>query len=172
MKQIYTHRVTTPVGRLLLGSYEGQLCLADWYDRKARKRVDQRLQKSLHAEYVDKDTEILVQTRAQIDAYFRGERKIFDIPFFTVGTDLQKSVWKALGDIPYGETLSYLALSKKIGNEKAVRAVASAVGLNAMSIIIPCHRVIGSDGSLRGYAGGLEVKQKLLDLESDRFTLS
>jgi len=171
MKQIYTHRVTTPIGRLLLGSYEDKLCLADWYDRKARKRVDKRLQKSLQAEYVDKDTEILVRTREQIDAYFRGERKIFDIPLFTVGTDLQKSVWKALGHIPYGETLSYLELSKNIGNEKAVRAVASAVGLNAMSIIIPCHRVIGSDGSLRGYAGGLEVKQKLLDLESDHFRL-
>jgi len=87
-----------------------------------------------------------------------------------LGSDFQKSVWKALLEIPYGKTASYLELAKKIGNEKAVRAVANANGANAIGIIIPCHRIIGSDGSLTGYGGGLPLKKKLLELENNLFT--
>ena len=86
-----------------------------------------------------------------------------------VGTEFQKSVWEELLKIPYGQTASYLELSRAIGNEKAVRAVANANGANAIGIIIPCHRIIGSDGSLTGYAGGLDVKRKLLEIENNLF---
>lgn len=166
MNHIDVQYYMTPAGEFILGSYEERLCLADWHYRKTRQNVDARLQLNLHAEYIEKDSETLVQAKEQLDEYFHGKREIFDIPLLTVGTDFQKSVWQELRRIPYGETLSYLELSKRVGNEKAVRAVASAVGLNALSLFIPCHRVIGSDGSLRGYAGGLRAKKKLMALES------
>ncbi len=155
----------TPVGEIILGSFEGKLCMADWRYRKMRNRIDSRLQQGLKAEYVEQDSPVLEQTRIQLDEYFNRARKTFDIPLLMVGTDFQKQVWQGLIDIPYGMTCSYLELSKNIGNEKAVRAVASANGANAISIMIPCHRIIGSDGSLVGYAGGLAAKKKLLLLE-------
>ncbi len=155
----------TPVGELILGAYDGQLCLADWRYRKKRTNIDKRLQQGLNAEYIEKDTPILQQTRQQLDEYFNRKRQSFDVPLLMVGTDFQKQVWQGLIAIPYGKTCSYLQLAKNIGNEKAVRAVASANGANAISIMIPCHRIIGSDGSLTGYAGGLETKSYLLNLE-------
>lgn len=160
---------STPVGDILLGSYDGKLCLADWKYRKMRTSIDKRLQKGLKADYVEESSEVIVETMKQLDAYFANERKLFDIPLLMVGTDFQKSVWQGLMKIPYGTTASYLELSRKIGNEKAVRAVASANGANAISIMIPCHRIIGSDGSLAGYAGGLATKKKLLELEQNLF---
>lgn len=160
---------SSPVGDILLGSYDGKLCLVDWKYRKMRTSIDKRLQKGLKAEYVEESSEVIVETMKQLDAYFANERKLFDIPLLMVGTDFQKSVWQGLMKIPYGTTASYLELSKKIGNEKAVRAVASANGANAISILIPCHRIIGSDGSLTGYAGGLPTKKKLLELEQNLF---
>ncbi len=130
-----------------------------------RESIDARLQKGLNTEYIQEDTVVLQQARQQLDEYFNRERKTFDVPLLMVGTDFQKQVWRGLIDIPYGTTSSYLELSKNIGNEKAVRAVASANGANAISVMIPCHRIIGSDGSLVGYAGGLPAKKKLLQLE-------
>lgn len=102
----------------------------------------------------------------QLQAYFRGELQHFDLKLNPTGTDFQKRVWLALNEIPYGKTCSYLELSKKLGNVKAIRAVASANGKNPLWIITPCHRVIASDGSLTGYAGGLWRKKWLLDLEN------
>jgi len=102
----------------------------------------------------------------QIREYFNGERKVFTLDLNPQGTDFQKKVWKALHNIPYGKTVSYLELSKKIGDSKAIRAVAAANGKNPLWIIVPCHRVIGSDGSLTGYAGGLHRKKWLLEHES------
>ena len=153
------------MGELILGSFDNQLCMADWRYRKKRINIDRRLQQGLNAEYIEQDTVILQQTRQQLDEYLKRKRKSFDVPLLMVGTDFQKQVWQALIDIPYGKTCSYFQLSKNIGNEKAVRAVASANGANAISILIPCHRVIGSDGSLTGYAGGLPAKKELLQLE-------
>ena len=164
---IYIQTYSSPVGDILLGSYEGKLCLADWKYRKMRTSIDKRLQKGLKAEYVEESSEVIVETMKQLEAYFANERKIFDIPLLMVGTDFQKSVWQGLLQIPFGSTASYLELSKKIGNEKAVRAVASANGANAISIMIPCHRIIGSNGDLTGYAGGLSTKKKLLELEQN-----
>jgi methylated-DNA-[protein]-cysteine S-methyltransferase len=107
----------------------------------------------------------------QLRAYFAGKLKEFDLPLILEGTNFQLSVWNRLREIPYGETVSYLDLAKKIGNPKAVRAVGLANGSNPIPIIIPCHRVIGSNGSLTGFGGGLPNKQKLLALESKQLRL-
>lgn len=162
----------TPVGELILGSYNEKLCLADWRYRKMRESIDSRLQKGLNAEYIEEDTEILKEVRKQFNEYFDHKRKSFDLPLLLMGTDFQKSVWQGLMQIPFGSRVSYRDLAKNIGNEKAVRAVANANGANAISIVIPCHRIIGSDGSLTGYAGGLSTKKKLLELESNLFCTS
>ncbi|PIB28632.1 methylated-DNA--[protein]-cysteine S-methyltransferase [Maribacter sp. 4G9] len=102
----------------------------------------------------------------QLKEYFEGSRTQFDLVLNPSGTDFQKSVWKALLEIPYGKTVSYLDLSKTLGDAKAIRAVASANGKNPLWIVVPCHRVIGSDGSLTGYAGGLHRKKWLLEHEN------
>lgn len=170
MKQINIKYYKSPVGEIIIGSYDGKLCLADWRYRKIRSTIDARIQKILDAEYVEESSEVIEETIIQLEEYFTHKRKIFNIPLLMLGTDFQKSVWEGLIKIPYGETASYLELAKNIGNEKAVRAVASANGANAISILIPCHRIIGSDGSLTGYAGGLDVKRKLLEIENNLFT--
>ena len=105
-------------------------------------------------------------TERQLRQYFAGERQQFDMPYDTVGTAFQKKVWQALLTIPFGETRSYLQIAEQIGNPKAVRAVGAANGKNPLSIMAPCHRVIGSNGKLTGFAGGLAVKAFLLELES------
>jgi methylated-DNA-[protein]-cysteine S-methyltransferase len=110
--------------------------------------------------------ELLEDAVYQLQEYFEGSRDSFSLTLNPNGTDFQKRVWDALQDIPYGKTLSYLELSKILGNVKAIRAVAAANGKNPLWIVIPCHRVIGSDGSLTGYAGGLHRKKWLLDHES------
>ena len=159
----------TKFGEFVLGSFEGKLCLLDYRYRRMRKTVDNRIQKGLNAEYIEQDNEVLQKTRKQLEEYFNRERKIFDIPLLTVGTDFQKEVWNALLKVPFGKTSTYLKLAKDLGNEKAVRAVAGANGANAIGIIIPCHRIIGSNGELTGYAGGLAVKKRLLKLEYNVF---
>ena len=153
-------------GELILGSYDNKLCLCDWRYRKKRDAIDSRIKQGLKADYREKGDSILQETRKQLDEYFGHQRKIFDIPLLTVGTPFQKSVWNSLLTIPFGETASYQQLAEDIGNTKAVRAVASANGANSLSIFIPCHRVIGSNGSLTGYAGGLHRKKWLLEHES------
>lgn len=110
--------------------------------------------------------ECLEDVAYQLQEYFNGTREIFTLELSPEGTDFQKRVWKELLNIPYGKTISYLELSKKLGDVKAIRAVAAANGQNPLWIIIPCHRVIGSDGSLTGYAGGLHRKKWLLEHES------
>ena len=116
---------------------------------------------------VQKETELIKNTKQQLDEYFAGKRKKFDIPIKLEGTDFQIKVWKELLKIPYGETCTYLDIAKHIGNPKAYRAVGMANNKNKIMIIIPCHRVIGSNKKLVGYAGGLNVKEKLLKLEKE-----
>ncbi|MCH9741135.1 MAG: methylated-DNA--[protein]-cysteine S-methyltransferase [Epsilonproteobacteria bacterium] len=149
----------------ILGSYKNQLCLIDSLERKNKTTLYNRLKKHLKAEFVECEDEVLQQTAKELDEYFKGLRRAFSMPLLLVGSPFQKSVWEALLKIPYGETSSYKQQAQMIGNEKAVRAVANANGANAIGIIVPCHRIIGSDGSLTGYAGGLELKQRLLRLE-------
>ena len=170
MNQVNIQYFKTEYAEFILGSYDEKLCMLDYRYRKKRVTVDNRIKKALNAEFVEKDDKVLQKTREQLDEYFKMKRSEFDIPLLMVGTAFQKSVWSALLQIPYGQTASYLELSKNIGNEKAVRAVANANGANSIGIIIPCHRIIGSNGELTGYAGGLALKKRLLELENNLFT--
>ena len=170
MNLIRTQYYPTAFGELLLGSLDGQLCLCDWRYRKARESVDRRLQSKLNAHYVEKPDEVIDHAITQLEEYFRQQREVFDVPLLLAGTDFQKAVWQHLQQIPFGQTASYLQLAERMNNPKAVRAVASANGANALSIFVPCHRVVGSNGELTGYAGGLEAKRKLLALEGELFT--
>jgi len=111
------------------------------------------------------ETKILKQTQQQLEEYFTGKRKSFDIPLDFKGTEFQTQVWKELSRIPYGKTFSYSDIAKKLGRDKAVRAVGTANGKNPICIIIPCHRVIAANGTLGGYSGGLKIKTTLLELE-------
>jgi len=165
-KWIHTESYSSPYGELILGSYQDQLCLCDWRYRKSRELIDRRIQTGLKASFVEAGSMVNEECKKQLMQYFNGERKEFDLSILLVGSDFQKSVWNLLLEIPFGKILSYVGLSRRLGDEKAIRAVARANGDNALSIIVPCHRILGSDGSLTGYAGGLRTKQKLLQLES------
>ncbi len=147
----------SPIGRLLLaGDQAGIRLLLFAQGRDRRVRPDPGW---------TPDGGALDTAAQQLSEYFGGRRRAFDMPLAPEGTPFQQTVWKALRDIPYGETTSYGELARRIGNPKAVRAVGLANGSNPISIVIPCHRVIGSNGSLVGYGGGLPIKQALLALE-------
>lgn len=169
MNQINIQYYKTKYAEFILGTYDNKLCLLDFRYRRMRVSVDNRLKKGLNATFIEKDNQLLKETRKQLDEYFNMERKDFDIPLLMVGTDFQKSVWGALLEVPYGSTSTYLNLAKQINNEKAVRAVANANGANAIAIIIPCHRIIGTNGELTGFGGGLPLKKRLLKLEQNLF---
>ncbi len=165
MMKIYTRFLKTSVGELLVGCYNDQVCLCDWRYRKKREQIDTRIKSLLAAEYSFEPHPLFSVLENQLNGYLVCKRKAFDLPLLMVGTDFQQKVWNALLEIPYGETSTYLGLSERMGDTKAIRAVAAANGANAISIIVPCHRVIGSKRELIGYAGGLQAKKKLLDLE-------
>ena len=155
----------SPCGTLVLASLNASLCLCDWYDYPCAERNMRRLQHTFRAEIQEAQSDVLLRTKAELSEYFCGKRQTFDIPLLMAGTDFQKSVWQALLDIPYGETRSYMQIAESMANRKGVRAVAQAIGANGICILIPCHRVIGSNGSLTGFAGGLEAKRRLLEIE-------
>ncbi|MFC0875073.1 methylated-DNA--[protein]-cysteine S-methyltransferase [Saccharicrinis sp. FJH2] len=165
-KYISVSYYRSPFGELILGSFDGDLCLCDWRYRKMRQAVDERIKAGLRAEFKTEETPVIKATIQQLEAYFEGKRKDFEIPVRFVGSDFQKRVWNASLNIPFGETITYLDLAKSLGDEKSIRAAASANGANAISIIVPCHRVVGQNGKLTGYAGGLDTKRRLLLLES------
>lgn len=162
---IKTRRYESPCGTLLLGSFGDKLCLCDWQIEKRRGHVDRRMKRILNAEFEEGTSEVIEQAVRQLDEFFAGKRRVFDLPLLFVGTDFQKKVWSELLNIPFGETISYKEMARRIGLPTAVRAVANANGANSVSIFAPCHRVIGSDNSLTGYGGGLAAKEKLLKLE-------
>lgn len=163
---VKTKRYESPCGTLLLGSFNDRLCLCDWQVEKHRDHVDKRLKRVLQADFEDSSSAVIEKAIVLLDEFFVGKRKKFDLPLLFVGTNFQKKVWNELLKIPYGKTVSYGEMASRIGMPRAVRAVANANGANAISIFVPCHRVIGSDGSLTGYGGGLAAKKKLLDLET------
>ncbi len=148
----------SPVGILTLIATEKGLAAILWEDDKPN-RV------KVTAGETDKSHPVLLECEKQLNEYFAGKRKEFSVKLDPVGTEFQKSVWRQLSKIPFGETRSYGELAKKLGNPKAGRAVGAANGKNPLSIVVPCHRVIGADGKLTGFAGGLENKEKLLKLE-------
>lgn len=166
METITITRYASPVGEMILGSYECRLCICDWAVEKRRGTIDRRIRRHLRAEYEEGSSDIIRQSVSQLDEYFAGMRKEFSIPVVLTGSPFQCRVWTELMKIPYGATMSYAELARRIYNPKAVRAVASANATNPISIFVPCHRVIGSDHKLTGYGGGLDAKLRLLDLEA------
>jgi methylated-DNA-[protein]-cysteine S-methyltransferase len=151
----------TPVGRLTLVASDRGLAAILWEnDRPRRVRLNIEAEDAAHP--------VLVETERQLGEYFAGKRKAFALPLDLAGTPFQKKVWSALLTIPFGETRSYGAIARQVGSPRAVRAVGAANGRNPVSIVAPCHRVIGATGKLTGFAGGLEVKAKLLEIEANR----
>ena len=165
MNKINIQFFKTSFGELILGEFKGKICLCDWKYRRMRTAIDRRIQRGLETSYEEKSSPVIRKAQSQLEEYFEGRRNDFEVPLLLVGTPFQKHVWQELLKIPFGKTESYSGLSKKIDNEKAVRAVAAANGANAISIFIPCHRIIGINGEPVGYAGGTSTKKKLLQLE-------
>jgi methylated-DNA-[protein]-cysteine S-methyltransferase len=152
--------IDSPVGKLkLVASDQGLVAILWQNDKPTRVRLNELTEDARHP--------LLLETERQLGEYFAGKRKTFSVPLDMRGTSFQKNVWHALLAIPFGETRSYGQLAKQLGNPQAVRAVGAANGRNPISIIVPCHRVIGSSGKLTGFAGGLETKAHLLNLEED-----
>jgi AraC family transcriptional regulator of adaptative response/methylated-DNA-[protein]-cysteine methyltransferase len=159
-------RVLTPLGPMIAGGTDEALYFFEFSDRRRLEKQLERLRTRLGCVFVPGSNPILEQTGSEIEAYFAGDLMEFSIPLAAPGTEFQRDVWDRLLEIPYGETRSYADVARAIGRPTAVRAVARANGDNRMAIFIPCHRVVGSDGRLTGYGGGLWRKQRLLDLES------
>ena len=149
--------IDSPVGPLLLGADGEGLRLIEFHaPRHPMPRG---------ADWREGDSGVLQATRAQLGEYFNGARRTFDLPLAPRGTEFQRAVWRMLAGIPYGETISYAQLATRVGKPSAMRAVGAANGRNPLPIVLPCHRVIGADGSLTGFGGGLPTKQFLLALE-------
>jgi len=159
-------RFTTPIGPMFACASDKGICLLEFTDRRMLEMEFKDLCKRLNAVILPGKNSHLDHVQCEIKEYFSGKRKNFTVPLHTPGTEFQLSVWNILQDIPYGETRSYKQQAVALDNQKAIRAVASANGYNRVSIIIPCHRVISSDGKLAGYGGGLHRKRWLLDFEN------
>lgn len=160
-------RIETDLGTMVACATDKGVCLLEFSDRKGLETELKQLAKYHNANIVQGQNKYFKQLKEELDAYFEGRLKEFKVPLDISGTDFQKQVWQALVEIPYGTTSSYLRQAEVLGKPLSVRAVANANGMNKIAIIIPCHRVVGSDGSLTGYAGGLWRKRKLIDLEKD-----
>ena len=153
----------TPIGKLLIAGDRDTVRRIDFPNHGEPRRPV--------AGWVESSTGALEEAARQLREYFSGSRKGFDLPLAPEGTDFQRTVWRELQNIPYGRTISYGELARRIGNSKASRAVGAANGSNPIPIVIPCHRVIGANGKLTGFGGGLPVKQKLLALESRQLSV-
>lgn len=140
--------------------------MCDSATERHHERVRRRLSRLLDVEFTEGTSAVIEAAVTQLDEYFAGERREFDVPLMFAGTEFQKQVWNELLQIPFSRTTTYGELARRIGHPAAVRAIANAVGSNALSVLVPCHRVLGADGTLTGYAGGLPAKRHLLNLES------
>ena len=158
-------RFSTPIGAMFACATEKGICLLEFTDRKTLEAQFKDIRKQLNAVILPGKNRHLSQVQKELKEYFEGERKEFSVAMDLQGTDFRKQVWQELTNIPYGKTRTYKEQSIALNNLKAIRAVASANGANKVAIIIPCHRVVGSDGALTGYAGGLHRKKWLLDFE-------
>lgn len=158
-------RLTTPLGPMYACATDRGICLLEFTDRRMLETEFKDLQKRLNANILAGENVYLKQLKVEIEEYFEGSRKEFSVNLHTPGTDFQQRVWNALLNIPYGTTSTYQQQAERLNRPTAVRAIASANGHNRISIVVPCHRVIGKDGSLTGYGGGLERKKWLLEHE-------
>ncbi len=157
--------IDTPVGKMRIAATDEGICLFDFQYRKSIDAIVNRVETVLSDRFEEGEHPHFAKLELQMVEYFNGTRQKFDLPLHLVGTSFQKGVWEGLLQIPYAETRSYKQQSIFLGNEKAIRAVASANGENGIAIIVPCHRVIGTNGSLVGYGGGLQRKKWLLEHE-------
>lgn len=159
MSTIYWHEMDSPIGRLLLAGERDRLSLVHFQSTARPRQPD--------PEWIERSS-MFGAVERQLREYFASKRRTFDLELMMPGTPFQRDVWSALRAIPYGETISYAELAARLGKPRAVRAVGSANGANPVPIVVPCHRVIGSDGSLTGFGGGLDLKRRLLALEGAR----
>ncbi|HEX6982954.1 MAG TPA: methylated-DNA--[protein]-cysteine S-methyltransferase [Balneolaceae bacterium] len=162
---VYLNRITTPLGPMIAGTTDGGLCLLEFADRRMLETQLERLSKYLNCAFIPGSNAITEDVANQLENYFAGNLKRFSIPLVLPGSEFQQKVWEQLQAIPYAQTRSYQKQAQEIDNPKAIRAVARANGDNRIAIIIPCHRVIGKNGKLTGYGGGLWRKRYLLNLE-------
>ena len=164
MQTILLNHIRTPVGDLMTGTSESGVHFLEFMDVN---RPGTSVNLKAYKNFIPGDDlhPLYQQLKKELDDYFEGTRKNFSVPLNLTGTQFQRKVWNVLRDIPYGETISYQELSKRIGDEKSIRAVGMANSKNPIAILIPCHRVIGKDGKLTGYSGGLERKRFLISHE-------
>jgi methylated-DNA-[protein]-cysteine S-methyltransferase len=159
--RVYRHAWMSPIGKLhLVANEQALLCLA--FDQNR----DACLGRLGMGDLAELENEVICRAKRELLEYFEGKRRTFSVPIQLQGTEFQKRAWEALRGIPFGTTISYQAQARELGQAGAVRATGTANGRNPIAIIVPCHRVVRSDGSIGGYAGGVEIKAGLLDLES------
>lgn len=173
MNDIVLREYESPYGLIDIGAHRDEICLCDWVgpdcDRifNRHNRMKSRLNSALKIgfNYSRLKSDVIDEAIKQLDEYFAGQRRVFDVPLLLVGTEFQKKVWNGLLNIPYGTTISYSEVAQRLGAPTSYRAVANANAANPISILVPCHRVIGSNKTLAGYAGGVCTKRRLLELE-------
>jgi AraC family transcriptional regulator of adaptative response/methylated-DNA-[protein]-cysteine methyltransferase len=158
---------STPLGPMLAGATFEGVCILEFTNRIKLEKEITELQNLLNAVPVQGRNQHLDQLELELKEYFDGKRKTFEVPLHTPGNDFTQSVWKTLQEIPYGQTCSYKEQADKMSNPKAIRAIATTNGRNRLAIVIPCHRVIGSNGSMTGYAAGIDKKKWLLKFERE-----
>lgn len=164
---IYTIEINTPLGPMIGGTTTEGVCLLEFINRIRLEKELVDLQKMLNAIIIAGRNQYSDQLEKEVGEYFEGKRKVFSVPVHTPGNEFSKSVWRMLMNIPYGQTWTYKKQAEMLNNPKAIRAIGTTNGRNRLAIIIPCHRVIGSNGSLVGYAGGIEKKKWLLNFERE-----
>lgn len=162
---ITTTEISTPLGPMLAGATAQGVCILEFINRIRLEKEIIDLQKLLNAVMQPGENQHLAQLKDELAEYFDGKRKVFSVPLHAPGNEFAQTVWQTLQKIPYGQTCSYKQQADQMNNPKAIRAIASTNGRNRLAIIIPCHRVIGSDGSMTGYAAGVEKKKWLLKFE-------
>lgn len=165
MKTVLTTDWMSPCGRITLGDMDGKLIVADWTDGWHHTTVMNRIRRRANVEFASGKTALIERAIHELEEYFAGTRRLFDLPLAFYGTEFQLKVWKALTEIPYGQLVTYADVARAAGSPKAMRAAGVAVGENPFTIIVPCHRVVGKDKTLTGYGGGYAAKRKLLALE-------
>ena len=164
-KILYKSKIHTPIGDMIVMASKEGVYLLEFFDRPEIAEEIADLKDYFEAELVEESHPIIDNLTVELESYFKGDLTFFKTPVIYTGTDFQKRVWLSIHDIPFGSTRTYKAQSEFLGDVKAIRAVASANGKNKLAIIVPCHRVIGTNGNLTGYAGGIERKRFLLELE-------
>ncbi|KAB2878317.1 methylated-DNA--[protein]-cysteine S-methyltransferase [bacterium] len=163
--------IKSPLGDMVLGSIADKICFLEFYLPERYKEMSGKIRKVFDAEWVEGTNDVIEQAEKELQEYFSGKRKNFTVPLDLRGSEFEIKIWEQLQKIPYGHVCSYGDIAKKINNPKSVRAVGGANHNNPVAIIVPCHRVIGKNGSLVGYGGGIDKKKLLIELERGELNL-